>query len=85
MATNADEIRQVKTAVAVLTVCLVRASEKQDPGYEDRFLELLRDAYYHFRDNADGEVISILETLSWTRTMLTGWNNVTGQSDPFLK
>jgi hypothetical protein len=80
------ELWQIKTAVATLAVCMVRTLEKSDPDFEKQFLETLDRAYYHFRENAgDREVIQLLETLSWTRELLTGWNMVTGQNEPFLK
>lgn len=61
--------------------------------FEARFLKKLDEAYYHFRDDnnavrADGsprDVIGVLEMLSWTNELLTGWNPVVGQQQPFLK
>jgi hypothetical protein len=82
---SSDEVRQVKTGVAALVVCLVRAMEKEDPHFQDRFLQNLSEAYYHFRDNSDEKAVNTLELLSWTREMLTGWNPITGQGEPFLK
>jgi len=52
----------------------------------DRLLENLDRAYRHFRDESDQkEVRQVLELLSWTQELLTGWNNVTGQRPPFIK
>jgi hypothetical protein len=87
-----DDLWQIKTGAAALAVCLVRTLEKSDPDFQDKFLENLDRAYYHFRDNnpatrADGsprEVLNLLEMLAWTRELLTGWSNVSGQNEPFL-
>jgi hypothetical protein len=44
----------------------------------------LTDAYYHFRDNPEGEILQELELLSWTRGLLTGFSWTRGQGKPFL-
>lgn len=88
-----DEQWQVRTGAAALATCIVRTLSESDPTFEERFLKNLDEAYYHFRDDndavrADGkprEVIGVLEMLSWTRELLTGWNPVVGQRRPFLK
>lgn len=94
MAFQQDELWSVKSGAAVLAVCLVRTLQKDDPHFEDRFLENLDRAYQHYRDNhgkwtrADGtprDPQNVLEMLSWTRELLTGWNMISGQGDPFLK
>jgi len=83
----------VRTGAAVLATCLVRTLEETDPSFQDRFLKHLEDAYYRFRDDnnatsADGkprDVTGVLEVLSWTNEMLTGFSKITGQGRPFLK
>jgi hypothetical protein len=85
MPVQKDDLRQLKLGTAALAACIVRTLQKSDPDFEERFLATLSDAYYHFRDDADGEVVGLLELLSWTRELLTGWNMVTGQGEPFLK
>jgi hypothetical protein len=77
------EIDHVKKAVAALTSCLVQAMAKAEPEFQNRFLERLGEAYSEFRDNTDGDVRHELETLSWTRSMITGFNFVDGQGDTF--
>ena len=94
MAFQQDELWAVKTGAAALAVCMVRTLEKSDPHFEQRFLEHLDRAYDHFRDNhgtwtrSDGsprDLQNVFEMLAWTRELLTGWNNVSGQRDPLLK
>src|SRR5260370_21125243 len=93
MAALTDEQWTVRTGAAALVTCIVRTLHESDPTFEERFLKKLDEAYYHFRDDhdsvrADGsprDVIGVLEMLSWTRELLTGWNPVLGQRPPFLK
>lgn len=94
MSRERDHAWAVKSGAAVLATCLVRAAEQSDPEFKDRFLKLLEAAYYHYRDHeggwttADGqprETIEVLEMISWTREMITGWSNITGQGKPFLE
>lgn len=95
MAFQQDELWAVKTGAAVLAVCMVRTLQKSGhPDIENDFLEQLDRAYDHFRDNpgkwtrADGsprDPQDVFEIIAWTRELLTGWNNVTGQGDPLLK
>ena len=89
-----DDQWSVKTAAAALAVCIVRTIEESDPSFADRFKANVDRAYHHFRDNdgkwtrRDGsprDLQDVLETLSWTNELLTGWNNITGQGDPLLK
>jgi hypothetical protein len=92
MVAPTDDLWQLKSGMAALAVCIVRTHQKFDPYFEARFLENLDRAYRHFREDheatrADGsprEVQHVLEILAWTRELLTGWNNVTGQRDPSL-
>lgn len=92
MADPKDDLWQLKTGMAALAACIVRTLQKSDHSFEERFLADLERAYYHFRDHSyedqhgrTRDVQEILEVLSWTRELLTGWNNVTGQGEPFLK
>jgi hypothetical protein len=89
-----DELWAVKTGAAALAVCLVRTLQKADPHFGDRFLDHLDRAYDHFQENhgrwtrRDGtprDPQNVLEMLSWTRELLTGWNNISGQREPLLK
>lgn len=86
MGVREDDLWQLKSGMAALAVCFVRTLEKSDPTFQERFLENLAAAYRHFRDDADRkEVEQTLELLSWTRELLTGWSNVSGQGQPFIK
>ena len=93
MSAQEDDLWQLKTGTAALAVCIVRTLQKSDPDFEERFLENLERAYYHFREQegwtrADGSprpVQNILEVLAWTREFLTGWNPALGKMKPFLK
>jgi hypothetical protein len=82
-----------KDGAAALATCIVRTLQQSDPTFEERFLKNLDDAYHQFRDDndavgADGkprDVIGVLEMLTWTNELLTGWNPVVGQGRPLLK
>ena len=78
------ELQHVKNGMAILTTCLVQTLSQSDRSFQDRFLKHLTEAHYEVRDNTDGEVRHELELLSWTRSLLTGFNLVTGQGKPFL-
>ena len=83
----------VRTGAAALATCIVRTLEQSDPTFEARFLKNLDAAYHHFRDeheavDANGkprDTIGVLEMLTWTNELLTGWSNVSGQRKPLLK
>ena len=79
---------QIKSGAAALATCIVRTLNESDPTFQTRFLENLDRAYGQFRDAdrypSDRDVIIVLEMLSWTRELLTGWNMVTGQGRPLL-
>ncbi len=83
MSVPKDDLWQLKSGTAALAVCIVRTLQKSDPDFEEQFLKNLDRAYYYFRDS-DRETLHVLELLSWTRELLTGWNNVTGQGEPLL-
>ena len=83
----------VRTGAAALATCIVRTLQQSDPTFEERFLKHLDDAYHQFRDDSDAvgadgkprDVIGVLEMLTWTNELLTGWNPVVGQGRPLLK
>jgi hypothetical protein len=90
---HTDDQWQLKSGAATLAVCIVRTLQQSDPDFESRFLANLDRAYHHYRDNhghwtrRDGsprEVQDVCEMLAWTRELLTGWSNITGQGEPFL-
>lgn len=78
-----DKARQIKTAVAALATCFVRAAQSEDAHFESRFLTQLGEAYDRLR-YGEKENLDILETLNWTKEMITGFNFSEGQKEPFL-
>jgi hypothetical protein len=86
---KATDLHRAKRGVAVLVTCIIQTMNETDPTFQERCLKRMSDAYYEVRDNYDGrwdgEVNQELELLSWTRELLTGWNFVTGQGNPFLE
>jgi hypothetical protein len=84
---RADPEWQIKSGAAALATCIVRTLNESDPTFQTRFLENLDKAYHAFREgehSPDRDVVLVLEMLSWTRELLTGWNMITGQSRPLL-
>lgn len=84
MADQAADLIHLKKGMAVLTACVVETLNQSDPSFQTRFLEKLALAYGELKDNTDGEVRQQLELLAWTRELLTGFNPVTGQGQPFF-
>jgi len=82
--TDKTELHGAKRGVAILATCIVQTLNESDPTFQDRFLKRLTDAHYELRDNSEGDVIQEMELLAWTRTLLTGFDHVTGQNKPFL-
>ena len=78
-----DPIQNVKKATAILITCVVEAMAETDNGFKDRFLANLSDSYNKIRNDTDD--LNALELLSWTRTMITGFDHASGQNEPFLK
>jgi hypothetical protein len=62
--------------------CVVQTLDESDHTAQARFVKRLEKAYASLRDE---EGIHFLETLSWVRELLTGFNIVSGQGTPFLK
>lgn len=94
MADPRDDQWSVKTGAAVLAVCIARTLEQSDPSFADRFQANVDRAYQHYRDNhgtwtrrddSPRDTQEVLEMLSWTSELLTGWNMISGQGQPFLK
>lgn len=78
-----DPLDNVKKATAILVTCLVDALEKSDPAFKDRFLANLSESYAKIRNDTDD--LNALELLNWTRSMITGFDFINGQQQPFLK
>jgi hypothetical protein len=78
------DLWQLKSGAAALATCIVKTMNESDPEFQYRFLQNLERAYSHFRDSGK-ENRDVLEMLSWTRELLTGWSNVSGQGKPLLE
>lgn len=78
-----DPSDPAKSATAVLIACLVKAMSESEPSFQDRFVANLDRAYRKRKD--DGATISELESLSWTRELITGFSQAKGGGAPFLK
>lgn len=80
-----SDLHHAKRGVAILATCIVQTLNESDPSFEDRFLEKISKAYQELKDNSDLDPQQPMELLSWTRTLLTGWDMVNGQGKPFLE
>jgi hypothetical protein len=81
---NSTQLRGAKRGTAILAACIIQTISERDPTFQGRFLKRLGRAYSVLEDNADGDAIQEMELLTWTRTLLTGFDHVTGRSQPFL-
>lgn len=79
-----DDLRQTKLGMATLAACIVQTLNETDQSFQARFLDRLGRAYHEYRDNSENDPMHVLELLSWTRELLTGWNPISGQGEPFL-
>lgn len=79
-----DELHKAKWGVAILATCIVQTLNETDPEFQERFLKRLTRAYCEERDNLEGDVRHEMELLNWTRTLLTGFDHINGQGEPFL-
>jgi hypothetical protein len=80
------DLWQLKTGAAVLATCIVQTLDESDPSFEKRFLANLGRAYDQVQErHPDRKMRDVLELLSWTRELLTGWSPSGGQGKPLLK
>jgi hypothetical protein len=84
MANQLSDLDRTKRAVAALVTCVVTTLNETEPSFQERFLANLDKAYCKFRDDTGDDVIQELELLSWTRSLLTGFDHIRGQGKPFL-
>lgn len=84
MSDRITELHRAKRGVAILAACIVQTIRESDPSFEERFLKRLGAAYRELRDDTPGDVIQEMELLSWTRELLTGFDPINGQKEPFL-
>ncbi|MCR5874397.1 hypothetical protein LRS10_09600 [Phenylobacterium sp. J426] len=85
MSDGLSELHHSKRGVAVLATCIVQTLNEGDPTFQERFLKKLTDAYYELRDNSEGDQRNEMELLSWTRELLTGFSQFSGQGKAFLE
>jgi hypothetical protein len=76
------KLDNVKKATAILITCVVDAMGDLDADFKNRFVKNLDRGYAKIRNDSDD--LSALELLSWTRTMVTGFDFSGGQQTPFL-
>ena len=83
-----DDLHQSKRGLASVIACLVQTINETDPTFQGRFVARLETAYYELRDNPTSPHSKndhmALESFMWVRELLTGWNTIHGQGEPFL-
>ena len=91
MAVQTTDLHRAKRGMAVLVACVVETLNESDPSFRGRFLEKLGQGYQKLK-NAEGEgaewgpdVIQEMELLTWTRSLLTGFDFIRGQGEPFFE
>ncbi|MBP1064597.1 hypothetical protein ACVI1J_006438 [Bradyrhizobium diazoefficiens] len=81
MTKKTTELDNVKKATAIMFAALVKL-EDTAPGLNEGFVVNLDTAYTKIREDSDD--LNALETISWTRSMITGFDIVSGQTKPFF-
>lgn len=79
-----SDLHRAKLGMTIVSACIVQTMNETDPTFQDRFLSRARAAYYELKDNTDGNVKEQMEALSWTMELLTGFDPINGQQQPFL-
>lgn len=84
MGDQTDDLGQLARGTAVLATCIVQTLNRSDPTFQERFLRTLTEAQYELRDNSPRDPGLGLSLLAYARELLTGFNTVDGQGQPFL-
>lgn len=84
MAKEPTDLAVLGQGMAVLATCIVQELAKSDPTFEERFLRRLSEAYHELRDNSDYDPLVALGLLASTRSLITGFDQISGQRAPFL-
>ena len=63
---------QTKMAVAALAACIVQTLRESDPSFQERFLTRLEGWYATLREDRRTNGLDCLETLAWTKEMISG-------------
>lgn len=79
-----SDLHRAKLGMTMVAACLVQTLNETDPTFQERFLKRMAAAYRELKDNTDGDVKEQMEAISWTRELLTGWDPINGQGNPFL-
>ena len=82
MTKKTTELDNVKKATAIMFAALVKSLEDTAPGLKEGFVANLDTAYTKIREDSDD--LNALETISWTRSMITGFDIVSGQTKSFF-
>ncbi|MBC7584162.1 MAG: hypothetical protein H7316_10480 [Tardiphaga sp.] len=82
MPSSSEELKNVKKATAIMFAAMVDALTETNPNFKDAFVNRLDQAYGDIRHDSDD--LNALELVSWTRTLITGFDHVTGQNKPFF-
>ncbi len=69
LANDLDSPFENKSAVAVVINCLVRTISEQDPSFDERFLQSLREDYYVAREPGSPGGLAAMELLRWVREL----------------
>jgi hypothetical protein len=77
------ELDNVKKATAMMFAALVDTLAGTDSPQAAQFTEALSKVYAHIRD--DSADLNALELVSWTRSMITGFDMANGQKTPLMK
>jgi hypothetical protein len=79
-----DQLAALSRGIAVLATCIVQELNRSDPTFEERFLKRMNEGYYELRDNSESDPGAALALLAYTRSLITGFDHINGQQDPFL-
>ena len=69
LANDLDSPFESKSAVAIAINCLARTISEQDPSFDKRFLQSLREDYYVAREPGAPGGLAAMELLRWLRDL----------------
>ena len=85
MAEQQSNLVALARGVGVLATCIVQELSKSDPTFEERFLRRLTEAHYEFQESSEDDPAFGLSLLTFTRSLITGFDHLNGQRSPFLE
>ena len=85
MANPPSDLAVLGQGIAVLATCIVQELAKSDPTFEERFLRRLTEAHYEFQESSEDDPAFGLSLLTFTRSLITGFDHLNGQRSPFLE